>query len=107
MPQHDGMPTLQLDPVYSPPAEIPTDPANMIYNAPKMDHMLKPIKVKILNSNKEPVMDPVMVTVTTVPSRGWKKLTTRLMVTLVRSASTQGGAVDLEGVTIDSTTVLR
>ena len=58
--------TLQLDPDYSPPASIPEDPTELIYNAPAMDHMLEPVKVRVLNSSGHLVTDSVTVVATTV-----------------------------------------
>ena len=45
----------------------------MIYSAPEMDHMLEPIKVKVLDANQDRITDPVTVTATTISSRSWKE----------------------------------
>ena len=68
-----GAPSLQLDPTFSPPATIPTDPAEMYYNAPEMDHMLEPIKVRVLDDNGDLIMDPVVVTATTILTTNWNQ----------------------------------
>ena len=68
-----GAPSLQLDPVFSPPAVIPTNPAEMFYNAPEMDHMLEPIKVLVLDDNGNLIMEPVMVTATTILTTNWNQ----------------------------------
>ena len=70
----NGTPSLQLDPVFSPPAVIPTDPAEMYYNAPEMDHMIEPIKVRVLDGNGDLIMDPVVVTATTILTSNWNQL---------------------------------
>ncbi len=56
---------LQLDPIYSPPSSIPSNPADMIYNAPENDHMLEAVRVNILLDGVH-LIDPVTVTVTTI-----------------------------------------
>lgn len=57
--------SLQLDPMFSPPLSIPTDPARMTYNAPEHDHMLEPVNVRVL-SNGVNLMEPVTVIATTI-----------------------------------------
>ena len=68
-----SVPSLQLDAVFSPPAVIPTDPTQMDYNAPEMDHMLEPIKVQVLDDNGDLILDPVMVTATTILTTNWNQ----------------------------------
>ena len=58
--------TLELDAVYSPPAVVPTDPADMTYNAPEMDYMLEPVKVLLKDSSSNLVTEPTIVTLTTI-----------------------------------------
>lgn len=57
---------LELDADYSPPSTLPTDPADMIYSSPANDHMLLPVKVKVLDDNGDPVTDSVTVVATTI-----------------------------------------
>ena len=52
--------------MYSPPAIIPSDPIDMIYNAPENDHMLEPVKVRVLSDGVNLLMDPVVVMATTI-----------------------------------------
>ena len=66
-----GAPTLELDSTYSPPAVIPSDPALMYYNSPEMDHMLEPIKVRVVDDNGDLVTQPVTVIATTILSTNW------------------------------------
>ena len=66
-------PSLKLDPVFSPPAVNPTAPTQMDYNAPEMDHMLEPIKVQVLDDNGDLILDPVMVTATTILTTNWNQ----------------------------------
>ena len=61
---------LELDPEYSPPATIPSDPRELIYSAPAMDHMLEPVKVRVLDDNDNWITEPVTVVATTVLSSG-------------------------------------
>lgn len=65
-----GQPKLELDATYSPPATIPSDPADLIYSAPAMDHMLEPVKVLILDDNDNLITEPVTVVATTVLASG-------------------------------------
>ena len=66
-----GAPTLELDSTYSPPAVIPTDPALMYYNSPEMDHMLEPVKVRILDDGGNLVMEQITVIATTILCTNW------------------------------------
>lgn len=67
---------LQLDTTYSPPADIPADPVDMIYNSPEMDHMLEPVLVKVIYANGSLYMDPVEVTATTINSTNYNQANT-------------------------------
>ena len=62
--------TLQLDSEHSPPATIPSDPMQQIYNAPAMDHMLEPVIVNILDSNGDLVTESVTVIATSILAAG-------------------------------------
>ena len=66
-----GDASLELDSTYSPPAVIPSDPALMYYNSPEMDHMLEPIKVRVVDDNGDLVTQPVTVIATTILSTNW------------------------------------
>ena len=66
-----AVPTLSLDPVFSPPSVIPTDPNLMVYNAPAMDHMLQEVRVLVRDSGGSLVTYPVTVTATTILSTNW------------------------------------
>ena len=57
---------MQLDADFSPPATLPTDPADMIYSSPANDHMLQPVKVHVLDGAGDPLMDSVTVFATTI-----------------------------------------
>ena len=57
--------------MYSPPATIPSDPRELIYSAPAMDHMLEPVKVRVLDDNDNLITDPVTVVATTVLASGF------------------------------------
>lgn len=57
---------LQLDTDFSPPSVLPTDPADMTYSSPAMDHMLLPVKVNVLDDSGDPVTASVTVIVTTI-----------------------------------------
>jgi len=57
--------TLELDPEYSPPATIPTDPRATVYSSPANDHMLEPVKVRVLDGGNL-VTDSVTVIATTI-----------------------------------------
>lgn len=60
---------LELDPDFSPPAVIPTDPKDLVYSAPANDHMLQPIIVKVKHPNGSLVTEgPVQVVATTILS---------------------------------------
>ena len=65
-----AQPRLELDPVYSPPATIPSDPRELIYSAPAMDHMLEPVKVRVLDDNDNWITEPLTVIATTVLASG-------------------------------------
>ena len=65
-----AQPRLELDPEYSPPATIPSDPRELIYSAPAMDHMLEPVKVRVLDDNDNWITEPVKVIATTVLASG-------------------------------------
>lgn len=58
--------SLQLDSEYSPPPFIPSDPSELIYSAPAMDHMLEPIKVQVLDGSGNLLNESVTVVATTV-----------------------------------------
>ena len=64
-------PTLELDSTYCPPAVVPTDPALMYYNSPEMDHMLEPIKVRVVDDNGNLITEPITVIATTILSTNW------------------------------------
>ena len=64
---------LELDPLFSPPATIPTEPSQMIYNAPEMDHMLESVIVKVKYANGTLYTDPVDVTATTILSTNFNQ----------------------------------
>ena len=66
--------SLELDTDYSPPASIPTDPTELIYSAPAMDHILEPIKVRVLDVNGDLVNEPVTVIVTTILTTNWNQV---------------------------------
>ena len=66
-----GDANLELDSTYSPPAVIPTDPALMYYNSPEMDHMLEPIKVRVVDDIGNLITEPVTVVATTILSTNW------------------------------------
>ena len=57
---------LVLDEDFSPPATIPTDPADMIYSSPANDHMLLPVKVRVHDDNGDPIMAGITVFATTI-----------------------------------------
>ena len=50
----------------SPPSPLPTDPADMIYSSPALDHNLQPVLVHVQDDSGNPVTDPVMVFATTI-----------------------------------------
>lgn len=52
--------------MFSPPSSIPTDPADMIYNAPENDHMLQPVRINVLSDGVNLLRESVIVTATTI-----------------------------------------
>ena len=50
----------------SPPATLPTNPADMIYSSPAMDHNLLPVLVLVQDDSGNPITDPVTVFATTI-----------------------------------------
>ena len=57
---------LVLDATMSPPATLPTDPADMTYSSPAMDHNLQPVLVHVQDNSGNPITDPVTVFATTI-----------------------------------------
>ena len=50
----------------SPPATLPTEPADMIYSSPAMDHNLQPVLVRVLDDSGNLITDSVTVFATTI-----------------------------------------
>lgn len=65
--------SLDLDPNFSPPASIPSDPTQLVYNAPAMDHMLEVVKVRVLDDSSNLVTEPVTVIATTILASNWNQ----------------------------------
>jgi hypothetical protein len=63
---------LSLDQKFSPPTFTPSNPAVMYYNSPAMDHMLQPIKVRVVDDFGDRITEPsITITATTILGTNW------------------------------------